>query len=288
MSIPASELVLNPDGSVYHLNLQPEQVADTVFLVGDPGRVPRVSMLFDKIEHQVQKREFVTHTGWLGKKRLTVLSTGIGTDNIDIVINELDALVNIDLQARTPKEKLTSLNLIRLGTSGALSEDIPVGSLVTSVFGIGLDNLMSYYEYPENEQEQRLREAFTAFAGSLGLQLRPSVAEGSAALVAQVGKDMFQGITVTCPGFYAPQGRMLRLGSIFKKSFFENIGGLDFGGVHVTNFEMETSAIFGLARMLGHRAASCNAILANRITGEFLEYPKLAEEKLIRQVLEVI
>ncbi len=281
----ASELVLSPAGAIYHLNLHPEQIADTIFLVGDPGRVPRVSKFFDKIEHQVQKREFVTHTGFLGKKRISVLSTGIGTDNIDIVLNELDALVNIDLQTRTVKESLTSLNLIRLGTSGSLSAEIPVGELVTSAIGIGLDNLMHYYGSPANEREQRLRQSLTTFAAGLGVEISPSIAEGNQDLINQVSKGMRQGITLTCPGFYGPQGRTLRLGSILKKSFFENIGRFEFEGLHVTNFEMETAAIFGLSKMLGHRAASCNAILANRITGEFSKDLHGLEEKLIKQVL---
>lgn len=282
----ASELVLNPSGSIYHLDLHPEQIADTIFLVGDPGRVPRVSKYFDKIEHQVQKREFITHTGWLGKKRLSVLSTGIGTDNIDIVLNELDALVNIDLQTRTVKEDLTTLSLVRLGTSGSLSAVIPVGALVTSLIGVGLDNLMHYYGNPVNDRERRLQQSLVKFAAGLDIQISPSAAEGSSELINLAGKGMHKGITLTCPGFYAPQGRTLRLGSILKKSFFENIGQFEFGGVRVVNFEMETAAIFGLAKLLGHRAASCNAILANRITGEFHQEPKKAEEKLILQVFE--
>lgn len=282
----ASELVLNPSGSIYHLDLHPEQIADTIFLVGDPGRVPRVSKYFDKIEHQVQKREFITHTGWLGKKRLSVLSTGIGTDNIDIVLNELDALVNIDLQTRTVKENLTTLSLVRLGTSGSLSAEIPVGALVTSLIGVGLDNLMHYYGNPVNDRERRLQQSLVKFAAGLDIQISPSAAEGNSELINLAGKGMHKGITLTCPGFYAPQGRTLRLGSILKKSFFENIGQFEFGGVRVVNFEMETAAIFGLAKLLGHRAASCNAILANRITGEFHQEPKKAEEKLILQVFE--
>lgn len=282
----ASELVLNPSGSIYHLDLHPEQIADTIFLVGDPGRVPRVSKYFDKIEHQVQKREFITHTGWLGKKRLSVLSTGIGTDNIDIVLNELDALVNIDLQTRTVKEDLTTLSLVRLGTSGSLSAVIPVGALVTSLIGVGLDNLMHYYGNPVNDRERRLQQSLVKFAAGLDIQISPSAAEGNSELINLAGKGMHKGITLTCPGFYAPQGRTLRLGSILKKSFFENIGQFEFGGVRVVNFEMETAAIFGLAKLLGHRAASCNAILANRITGEFHQEPKKAEEKLILQVFE--
>ncbi len=282
----ASELVLNANGSIYHLNLHPEQIADTILLVGDPGRVPRVSKYFDKIDFQAQKREFVTHTGWIGKKHLSVLSTGIGTDNIDIVMNELDALVNIDLQTRTVKENLATLHLMRIGTSGSLSAEIPVGGLVTSLVGVGLDNLMHYYGSPANDREQRLRQALIEFVGKLGVPVSPSVAEGHAEWIERVGRGMHQGITFTCPGFYAPQGRSLRLRSILTNSFFENIGRFEFEGMHAVNFEMETAAIFGLAKLLGHRAASCNGILANRITGEFAQDPKQVEETLIRQALE--
>ncbi len=282
----ASELALNPDGSIYHLNLHPEQIADTIFLVGDPGRAPRVSKHFDRIELEVQKREFVTHTGYIGSRRLTVISTGIGTDNIDIVINELDALANIDLHRREVKESLRSLNFIRMGTSGSLSADIPVGDLVASAMSLGLDNLMYYYGSPFNEREQRLRQAFMDFAAGLDIQIWPSAAEGNEALVSQAGKGLHRGVTLTCPGFYAPQGRTLRLGSILKKSFFENIGRFEFESLRVVNFEMETAAIFGLSKLLGHRAASCNAILANRITGKFSEDPKKLEETLITRVLE--
>ena len=281
----ASELILNPDGSIYHLNLLPEQVADTVFFVGDPDRVARVSRHFDKIEHEVRKREFITHTGWLGGRRLTVISTGIGPDNIDIVMNELDALVNIDFSTKTVKENPTSLNIIRIGTSGSLSADIPVDSFLVSTFGIGLDNLLHFYDYPANPREEMLRQAFTSFAAGIGTHLHPIATEADHGLVAKFAKNMHRGITLTCPGFYAPQGRKLRLGSTIQGSFFEKIGQFRFEGQRVTNFEMETSAILGLARMLGHRAASCNAILANRITGEFSQNPKKVEERLIEQVL---
>lgn len=285
MPIAPSELILTPKGSIYHLNLHPEQIAPTIFLVGDPERVPKVSQHFDRIEHSVSKREFVTHTGWLGGRRLSVVSTGIGPDNIDIVMNELDALVNIDFQTRTVRENLTSLNLIRLGTSGSLSADIPVDSFVVSAFGIGLDNLLHFYGFQGNEREEVLRESFAAFARSLGVPVQPAAAEADAGLATLAGRDMHRGITLTCPGFYAPQGRTLRLGSILGKNFFENAGQFSFEGLHLTNFEMETAAIFGLSRMLCHRAASCNAILANRITGEFSQNQKVLEERLIEQVL---
>jgi len=283
-----SELILNPSGSIYHLNLLPDQIADTIFFVGDPDRVAKVSKHFDKIAHQVQKREFITHTGELGGRRLTVISTGIGPDNIDIVMNELDALVNIDLKTRTVKENLTSLNIVRIGTSGSLAADIPVDSFVVSAFGLGLDNLLHYYDYPASPREEMLRQAFTSFAAGIGTNLNPIAAEADHGLVKRFGKNMRRGITLTCPGFYGPQGRRLRLDSTISSSFFEKIGDFSFEGQRVTNFEMETSAILGLAKMLGHHATACNGIIANRITGEFSKNPKQTEERLIAEVLSLV
>ena len=286
MPIPPSELVLNPDGSIYHLNLQPEQVAQTIILVGDPDRVPRVSKHFDKIECKVQKREFVTHTGWLGKKLLTVISTGIGTDNIDIVMNELDALVNIDLQTRLIKDQLTRLDFIRIGTSGILSKEIAVDEMLISTFGIGLDCLLPYYFYEKNEEEVALETAFNVFAKSHEIPINASVAAASNALLQEIGSGMHKGITLTCPGFYGPQGRTVRLRSKIKPAFFEAAGQFQFGEHHLTNFEMETSAIYGMANMLGHRAVSCNALIANRITNEFSKNPKNVVERLIERVFD--
>ena len=288
MKIPESELVLNPDGSIYHLNLHPEQVADTIFLVGDPGRVPKLSKYFDKIEHQVQKREFITHTGRLGNKRLSVISTGIGPDNIDIVLNELDALANIDLKTKTVKEKLTALRLIRLGTSGSLCDDIPVDSLVISAYGLGLDNMLSFYGYRPDDGEAELMRTFTDFISSFEMSLRPNAARGSQALLEQLNEGLTTGITMTCAGFYGPQGRRLRLGSIIDTDFFRQAGDFSFQGLRLTNFEMETAAIFGLARLLGHEAASCNAILANRVNNVFSKNPAAAVENLIKNVLEKV
>lgn len=284
--IPPSELILHPDGSIYHLALLPEQLAPTVLLVGDPDRVPKISRHFDRIECQVQHREFVTHTGWLGGKRLSAISTGIGTDNIDIVLNELDALVNVDFQRRTVKENLTSLDLIRLGTSGSLSAEIPVDSLVSSAFGAGLDNLLAYYFFQPSEKEARLQAAFSDFTKSLGLSIRPVVAQANEALVERVGQGTHAGITLTCPGFYAPQGRTLRAASVIGQSFFDEVGKFRFEELGVTNFEMETSAILALAKLLGHRAASCNAIIANRIRREFSPSSAATVSRLIRHVLE--
>jgi uridine phosphorylase len=288
MKIPESELVLNPDGSIYHLNLHPEQVADTIFLVGDPGRVPKLSKYFDKIEHQVQKREFITHTGRLGKQRLSVISTGIGPDNIDIVLNELDALANIDLKTKTVKEKLTALRLIRLGTSGSLCDDIPVDSLVISAYGLGLDNMLSFYGYRPDDGEAELLRTFTDFISSFEMSLRPNAARGSQALLEQLKEGLTTGITMTCAGFYGPQGRRLRLGSIIDTDFFRQAGNFSYQGLRLTNFEMETAAIFGLARLLGHEAASCNAILANRVNNVFSKNPAAAVENLIQNILEKV
>jgi len=285
-TIPASELPLNPDGSIYHLNLFPEDVAPTVLLVGDPERVPRVSQYFDRIERRVQKREFVTHLGELGKKRIMVLSTGIGTGNIDIVINELDALVNIDLTNRQEKPDPQSLTLIRIGTSGGLVPELEVGSQVVSRFGIGLDNLLSYYAYQPNLIEAELFDDLREFQEYAGrLPVTPYVAEGDAQL-AKAFTEMRRGITMTCPGFYAPQSRKLRLASTLSDELLRRFAEFRSHDLQLTNFEMETSAIYGLARLLGHRALSCNAILANRPAGAFSEEPKVAEDRLIRAVLE--
>lgn len=287
-NIAPSELVLNNDGSIYHLNLRQGQVAPTIFLVGDPGRVPNVSKHFDRVDHRVQKREFVTHTGWLGGKHLSVVSTGIGTDNIDIVINELDALFNIDFQTRQVKEELTTLEFIRLGTSGSLYKELEVDSLVVSVYGIGLDNLLSYYGYRGTEKEGQLKDAFTKFSDTLGINIRPCAVGGDPSLLAKLGAGMTKGITLTCPGFYGPQGRSLRLGSTLGPKFFDSVGGFSFENLPIANFEMETSGIFGLAKLLGHRGASCNTILANRLKNEFTKDYGKSVENLIRHVLEKI
>lgn len=283
--IPPSELILNPDGSVYHLNLRPEQLASTVILVGDQGRVPRVSKHFDKIEHKISKREFVTHTGWLGEKRLSVVSTGIGTDNIDIVLTELDALVNIDLATRQVKPELTSLDLVRIGTSGSMSEAVGVDEMLISEMAIGLDNLLHYYPRQPSEREQDLAEKFSQFTEKQGIAIRPYAAESSPFLAKKIGEGMHRGITLTCPGFYGPQGRQLRLGSVLGNDFFENAGQFRFGNLSLTNFEMETSAIYGMAGMLGHRALSCNAIIAQRRTNEFSKDPGKVVNRLIVTVL---
>lgn len=284
--ISASELILNPDGSIYHLNVRPEQIADTVLTVGDPDRVARISRHFDTIELKVSRREFVTHTGWLGKKRLTVLSTGIGTENIDIVMNELDALANIDFKTRLPKEIHKVLNIIRVGTSGTVWRETPVDSFVTSAFGLGLGNLMHFYEYENSAEELEILAQIKNFA-PFPAAIQPQIFAANAALLELLTFDI-QGITLTAPGFYAPQGRQLRAISKFTSENLNRLSDFQYKNWRITNFEMETSAIFGLAKVLGHRAVSCNAIIANRILKQFSNDPTKTVDRLIQQVLENI
>lgn len=284
--IPDSELIINPNGSIFHLHLLPEQIADTILLVGDPGRVNQVSQKFNSIEHKVENREFVTHTGTFNGKRISVLSTGIGTDNIDIVINELDALVNIDLKSRTVKEEKKSLNLIRIGTSGALQEEIPVDSFVISAFGLGMDGLLNFYrhQWPETEA---LRKDFLAQTEWPATFNTPYLVRGSDSLREIIGEGMHTGITATACGFYGPQGRILRLG-LHMPDLNERLTNFKSGDWKVTNFEMETSALFGLSSLLGHRSTTVCAIIANRIRKEYSKNYKIAVNNLIDTVLERI
>ena len=285
--IAESEMILNARGAIYHLNLLPPEIGGTVFLVGDPDRVKEVSKHFDKIEYKGEYREFITHTGHIGKKRLTVLSTGIGTDNIDIAINELDALVNVDLTTRQIKPTLTSLNLIRIGTSGALQPEIPVDNFIASTHGLGIDNLLNFYRLEQNDEEKQLLHSFvtsTQMHSQIGY---PYIAGASASLIKHFVKDFYQGITVTCPGFYGPQGRVLRLG-ISNPELINRLTQFRFGQHRITNFEMETSAIYGLSRLLGHNCLSLNAVIANRVRKEFSKDGKAAVENLIVKVLEIV
>jgi len=284
--IKESELILNPDGSIYHLNLRPEQVADTIILVGDPNRVPRVSAYFDTIEFSTQKREFCTHTGTYKGKRLTALSTGIGPDNIDIVINELDALFNIDLHTRKPKEQLTSLNIVRFGTSGSLQADIPVDSFVLSSHGLGMDNMLHAYKDAPNVREIAMEEAFMAHTQWNTDKGRPYIISCGETLKQRLLTDkVFEGITGTAPGFYGPQGRMLRL-SVQDPTLNDKLHSFNYKGYRMTNLEMETSAIYGLSKLLGHQAVSLNAIIANRAAGTFTKDTKKVVENLIVYGLE--
>ena len=284
--IKESELILNPDGSIYHLNLRPEQVADTIILVGDPNRVPRVSAYFDTIEFSTQKREFCTHTGTYKGKRLTALSTGIGPDNIDIVINELDALFNIDLHTRKPKEQLTSLNIVRFGTSGSLQADIPVDSFVLSSHGLGMDNMLHAYKDAPNVREIAMEEAFMAHPQWNTDTGRPYIVGCGETLKQRLLTDkVFEGITGTAPGFYGPQGRMLRL-PVQDPTLNDKLHSFNYKGYRMTNLEMETSAIYGLSKLLGHQAVSLNAIIANRAAGTFTKDTKKVVENLIVYGLE--
>lgn len=286
---PPSELVLNSDGSIYHLRLQPDQIADTIITVGDPGRVEKVSRHFDAIEHRVSKREFLTHTGRIGNRRLTVISTGIGPDNIDIVINELDALANINLQTRELKPDITPLTIIRVGTSGAIQPDLNVGEFVVSTYGIGLDNLMYFYDWQHHLQEAEMQDAFYDFLRETGpLPVRPYLFGGNPELIYALGKNMHAGITLTSPGFYGAQGRQLRAPARLSSAAIERLSHFAMDGHRITNFEMETAAIYGLCRVLGHRAASCNVLLANRSRNTFVENTADVVERLIVEVLERI
>ncbi len=281
-----SELILNPDGSVYHLNLLPEDIADTIFLVGDPDRVEEVSRYFDKMEVQKQKREFVTHTGYVGNKRVTCLSTGIGTDNIDIVITELDALVNMDLKTRQPKATLSALNLIRIGTCGALQEDIDIDTYLASEFGVGLDGLLGFYDFSNTEEEEAMLAPIVPIVSKLGVH--PTIIKASDKLLNTVAKDVRWGVTLTNCGFYGPQGRTVRIAPKDKK-YIDELSAITLtGNRKLTNMEMETSGIYGLAKLMGHHGLSLNAIIANRVRGVFSKDPHAATDKLIRFVLEKI
>ncbi|WP_298298101.1 nucleoside phosphorylase [Hydrotalea sp.] len=285
-SIAPSELIINNRGAVYHLNLRPEELADTVITVGDPDRVEKVSRHFDTIEIKRQHREFVTHTGCIGKKRLTVISTGIGPDNIDIVVNELDALKNIDFETRTIKPELSSLNIIRLGTSGALQADIPVDSFVVGTHGLGLDNLLHYYRFSNNAEEEQILKNFIAHTQLSG-NIQPYLATGSISIMKHFVEGFHHGITVTCPGFYGPQGRVLRLG-LANPGLVDNFSSFSSGRHRISNFEMETSAIYGLGKLLGHHCLSVNVIVANRIRKEFSKDGAIAVENLIKKALSII
>ena len=261
--IAASELIINNRGAIYHLDVTPDEIAENIITVGDPARVTEVSKHFDKIEVERSHREFVTHTGWLGNKRISVVSTGIGTDNIDIVLNELDALVNIDFATRTIKNQLKHLNIIRVGTSGSLQADVPVDSFVSSTHGVGIDNLMNFYIHDNNEEEKQLLHSFVTQTQLHGRFSQPYIAGASMSLMKHFVEGYHQGITVTCPGFYGPQGRVLRLG-ITNPQLIDRLTEFKFGQHRITNFEMETAAIYGLGKALQHNCLSLSAIVANQ------------------------
>jgi uridine phosphorylase len=282
--ISETDLIINPDGSIYHLCLKPEDIADTIITVGDPERVKKVSKYFDSVEFKIQKREFVTHTGYIGKKRVSVISSGIGTDNIEILMNELDALVNINFQDRTEKEIHKSLNIIRLGTSGSLQKDVPVDSFVVSEWGIGFDALAFFYQSEPNETVYELQK-------NLGLDFLPYCNPAGYELfklfIETCPNNWFAGTTVTCPGFYAPQGRTLRYSPKIE-NLLEKMTNFRHHGLGLTNLEMETAGYYLMGKTLGHEVLSISAILANRVTQQFSKTPEKQVDDLIKYSLEKI
>jgi uridine phosphorylase len=283
--IAESELILNPDGSIYHLNLLPENIAENIIFVGDQNRVPKVAKHFDTIEFETQKREFKTITGIYKGKRFSVISTGIGPDNIDIVLNELDALVNIDLKARKVKDKLKSLNIVRIGTSGSLQADIPVDNFVLARYGLGFDGMLHSYDC-EHILEKDFEDAFIKHTNYSLRKSRPYCVKNSKKIEDKLISDkIFVGVTATAGGFYGPQGRILRL-PIQDPNLNSKIDSFNFNGERITNLEMETSAIYGLAKLLGHNAVSMNCIIANRANGTFSSDPYKAVEELIKYTLD--
>ncbi|SHN07210.1 nucleoside phosphorylase [Polaribacter sp. KT 15] len=284
MSIQQSELILNADGSIYHLNLKPENIANDIIFVGDQDRVDKITDRFDSIEFTTQKREFKTTTGVYKGKRISVISTGIGPDNIDIVLNELDALVNIDLKTRKPKDQLTALNIVRIGTSGSLQKDIPVDSFLMSSFGLDLNGMLHSYQIDEISNPE-IENAFVEHTNWSTKKSNPLLVKNSSSLEEKLSSDkIFKGITATAGGFYGPQGRVLRL-ALQDEKINSKIDSFNFNGNRITNLEMETSAIYGLSKLLGHNAVSMNAIIANRANGTFSEDYKKVVENLIEYSL---
>ncbi len=286
--LPESELIINPDGSIYHLHLRPEQLADIVITVGDPDRVPMVSKYFDRVDEKVQKREFITHTGELKGHRISVISTGIGTDNCDIVLQELDALVNIDFRSRMPKPEHKPLTLIRIGTTGGLQHDGDVDSFVASSYGVGLDGLMHFYPFVNSANEHMVYHELMEYTRHrLNFPIRPYIAGADEDLINNLARNFTNGITLTCPGFYGPQGRSLRVDPS-EPDMLDVLANFDYQGQRITNIEMETAALYGMANMLGHKAISFSVILANRRNGLFSKDPKACVDRLIREVLDLV
>lgn len=285
--IQDSELIINDRGAIYHLDIRPEELADSIITVGDPARVNEVTRYFDSIESSQSHREFISKTGYLGKKRITVLSTGIGPDNIDIVMNELDALANIDFDTRSIKSSHRSLHIFRLGTSGSLQPEIHVDGLVVGTHGLGLDNLLHFYRPELHEDERQILQAFSSYTQLTSPFSNPYITAASSALLKYFAKGYYSGITVTCPGFYGPQGRILRLG-LARPELIQRLQAFQYGPHRISNFEMETSAIYGLGRMLGHQCLSLNVIVANRVEKTFSKNTKAAIDHLIKTSLEII
>jgi len=286
-AIGASELIINDRGAIYHLNLRPEELADTIITVGDPERVAEVSKYFDRIEHKLAHREFITHTGIIGNKRISVISTGIGPDNIDIALNEIDALVNIDFNSRTINEQKKSVSIIRLGTCGSLQGEVGVDQLVAGTHGLGIDNLLNFYALENNEEEKAILTAFEKHTSILAHKVQPYIATASAGLIKHFTEGYSHGITVTCPGFYGPQGRILRL-PLKMPNLVDQMTSFSYGQHRIANFEMETSAIYGLCNLLGHQCLSINVIIANRVKKEYSKDMGKAVDHMIQKSLSII
>lgn len=284
--IASSELIINNRGAIYHLGLRPDEMGDIIITVGDPFRVEKVSRYFDRVEHKSNHREFITHTGWIGSQKISVVSTGIGPDNIDIVFNELDALANIDFDTRTEKKEKKRLKCIRIGTSGSLQKDIDVDSFVASTHAVGLDNLMHYYARQDDQHEIDLLSQFKSQV-RFSPNIQPYATTGNAGLISTFADMAHGGITVTCPGFYGPQGRVLRVG-LANPNLNHDLTAFSWGNQRILNFEMETAAIYGLGRLLGHECLSLSAIVANRLAGKFSSDADATMDKLIRTTLERI
>ncbi|MBC7554357.1 MAG: nucleoside phosphorylase [Taibaiella sp.] len=282
-----SELIITDKGTIYHLDIAPENLAPLVITVGDPGRVGEVSKYFDRITHKAQHREFVTHTGYIGDRHISCVSTGIGPDNIDIVFNELDALANIDFSTRTIKDIKTKLSIVRMGTCGALQPDVPVDSMVVSSHAIGLDNLMHYYRFENNPTEIFILNDFVNHCALSSKNLTPYIAESAISLRKDFGRDYVHGITVTCPGFYGPQGRVLRLPLAFPH-LIDALTTFRNQDTRIINFEMETSAMYGLAKIMGHKCLSISTVVANRVNKTFSTNAAAAVDNMIRKSLEIL
>ena len=287
IKIKNSELIISPDGTIYHLKLQPENLAENIIVVGDPGRVPEISALFNKIEFKVLNRELCTHTGYFNNKRISVVSTGMGPDNIDIVMNELDALVNVDLVKREPKDKHTTLNIVRLGTSGALQGDLPVDTFLMSEYGLGLDGMLHFYKAAKDVCDKDMAEAFikhTQWGNNLPT---PYFVKASQKLIEKLGTGFNKGITATAPGFYGPQGRKIRLDLAYP-NINDQLETFRYNGHRICNLEMETSALYGLGAMLGHETLTVCVLIANRVSKQFSMDYKKPVRKLVETVLERI
>ena len=285
--IGASEMIINEQGAIYHLNVRPDQIADTIITVGDPDRVSEVSKYFDRVEHICAHREFITHTGYVGNKRISVLSTGIGPDNIDIALNEVDALVNIDFETRTIKEQKKSVAIIRMGTCGSLQGEVGVDQLVAGTHGLGIDNLLHFYNLQNNEEEKAILAAFESHTQINSHKVFPYIASASAGLIKHFTQGYNHGITVTCPGFYGPQGRILRM-PLAMPNLVDQMTSFKYGNHHIANFEMETSAIYGLCNILGHQCLSINVIVANRVKKEYSKDMGQAVNNMIQKSLAII